>query len=431
MSRHTEITLPYGNKRMRLSVPTANLLGIFPSRRIEADRPAVELIRAALADPIGTPRLREMAKPGMKTALICDDKTRDTPVATILPLLLEELSAAGVADRDMYVVFALGTHRKMTPEEMALRAGPAVASRVRLFNSEFDDPRGIVPYGRAPDGTPVAIDRRVAEADFRIGVGMILPHPECGWSGGGKILYPGVSSRQTVTAFHLSYAKVDWNTYGVVENPVRSAMETWVDTVGLDFIVNCVLTSDNRVYRTVAGHYLQAHRRGVSYAQEIYSVVLPEKADVVLVTSFRAEEDFWLASKAIFAAEPVIKDGGTLIHLAACPEGIGPHPRYANYIGTDDPGPLVRDALAGKAAEPIAVTAAAVIARMRKRLSLAIVSDGLTAEDAKRMKFEHYHNAGEAVAAALRKHGPQATVAILPDGVGAVPVVAPKREKMQ
>ncbi len=417
----TNIRLPYGGTEVSVSIPAANLMGVFRSRRVEIERPEEVLIAEALADPIGTPRLAELVRPGMKIAIVADDKTRATPVSKILPALLDELSLAGVPDQDVFVVFALGTHHRMTSEEMTARAGDAVARRIKLYNSEFSDPQGIADCGTASGGIRVTIDKRVAEADFRIAVGSIIPHPECGWSGGAKIIYPGTSSRQTVTAFHLSFAHVDWNPYGSADSPIRLNMEQWVDNVGLDFIVNCVVTSDDRIYRVVAGDYVKAHRQGVQYARDVYSAVLPQRADVVLITSFRAEEDFWLASKAIFAGELVVRDGGTLILLAACPDGIGPHPEYASYIGVDEVDPLVSKAFSGEVKEPIAVSAAVAIARMRRRFSIALVSDGLAAEEVARMKCEHFTEAGQAVEAALRRHGPQAKVAVLPDGISTVP----------
>ena len=281
-------------------------------------------------------------------AIVCDDKTRPTPVAQILPAVLDELSAAGVSDRDVCVVFALGTHWPMSDEEMRLRAGPAAASRIRLYQSQYRAADGMAHCGTAPGGVEVSIDRRVAEADFRIGVGSIMPHPECGWSGGAKILYPGVSSPQTVTAFHLSFTQVDWNPYGSSESPVRLNMESWVGAVGLDFIVNSVVAAEGQIAAVAAGHYVQAHRRGVALARELYGVRLPCKADIVLITSFRADEDFWLASKALFAGELAVRDGGTLILVSPCQEGIGPHPQYADYCGDDDCDRLAQEALSGR-----------------------------------------------------------------------------------
>jgi nickel-dependent lactate racemase len=203
-------------------------------------------------------------------------------------------------------------------------------------------------------------------------------------------------------------------------------MESWVSAVGLDFIVNSVVTADGRIAAVAAGHYVAAHRHGVELAQELYGVRLPRKADVVLVTSFRADEDFWLASKAIFAGDLAVRDGGTLILLTPCKEGIGPHPQYADYCGEDDCERLAQEALCGRVAEPIAVSAAVAIAKMRRRMKIWIVSDGLTVADAARMKCRHFADANEALTVALREHGPRAQVAVFPDGINTVPMIDPE-----
>ncbi|MCK5736172.1 MAG: nickel-dependent lactate racemase, partial [Spirochaetaceae bacterium] len=282
------VNLPYGKEQRSVQIPKKNVMGVFTPAPPEKITEEYRLIAEALEHPVGTPRLRSMVRADMKIVIIADDKTRPTPVSEIISQLLEELSVAGVDDDSISIVFALGTHTPMTRQEMEKRAGSA-AQRVKLFNSEFSNPAGLKDCGTAPDGVRVLVDKRVAEADFRIAVGSIMPHPECGWGGGGKMIYPGVASEETVTAFHLSFAHVDWNSYGSDKAPVRLNMEKWVDTVGLDFIVNTVITADNRVYKAVAGHYVAAHRKGIEYGRQIYTVTLPELPDIVLLTSYRAD----------------------------------------------------------------------------------------------------------------------------------------------
>ena len=419
------IELPYGGKTIHFEVPEQNLMGLFAPAAAAISASEEELIEAAIKNPVASFQLSELVGPGMKVVIIADDKTRPTPVEKILPLLLDQLNEGGIKDYDVSVVYALGTHPPMTETEMRQRAGP-VCDRIRLFNSEFKDPEGLTDCGCAADGVRVLVDKRVAKADFRIGVGSIMPHPECGWGGGGKILYPGVASEETVTTFHLSYAHVDWNSYGSDEAPVRLNMEKWVDTVGLDFIVNTIITADDSVYQAVAGHYVEAHRAGTRFGREIYSVEIDERAEVVIINSFRADEDFWLASKAIFAADLVVKDGGTVILVTPCPDGVGPHREYADYVGCDDWEDLARSAFAGELNEPIAVSAALAIAKMRQRFDIYIVSDGLDDEEVLKMQCTPFESVDAAVSSALAKHGPKAKIAILPDGISTLPIIKKK-----
>jgi nickel-dependent lactate racemase len=417
-----KILLPYGEKKIEVSIPSRNLMGVFSPKNIQTALPEEQLIKEAISKPIGTPALRKMVKPGMNVLIISDDHTRPTPVKKIIPFLLSELKAGGVEDSQISVIFALGTHKPMSETEMRERVG-GISEIIRLYNSEFRDPRSLAYCGKAPDGVPVTVDKRVAEADFKIGIGSIIPHPECGWGGGAKIIYPGVASEETVTAFHLSYSQVDWNTYGSDKAPVRLNMEKWVDSVGLNFIVNTVVTPENKVYKVVAGDYIKAHRRGITYGRRIYSVTLPQKADIVLITSFRADEDFWLASKAIFAGELVIEDGGTLILVSPCPDGLGPHPEFADYVGCDEWEELMKKALAGKISQPIAVSSAVAMAKMRKRFDVSIVSGGLSAGEVERMGYQYFLSIEEAVQTALKKHGDRAQIAVLPYGISTLPEV--------
>jgi len=417
------VALPYGGKELYVNIPDRNFMGFFtPEANKVSELEEEFIITRAINNPIGTPKLSQMVRPGMKVIIIADDKTRPTPVKKILPILLNEINSGGVSDKNISVIFALGTHSPMNEDEMVERSG-VVANRIKLFNSKFRESGGFADCGRAPDGMHVFIDKRVAEADFKIGIGSIIPHPECGWGGGAKIICPGVASEETVTNFHLSFAYVDWNTYGSDKAPVRLNMEKWINTIGLDFIINAVITPDNRVYQVVAGDYIKAHRRGIRYGCEVYLVRVPEKADIVLITSFRADDDFWLASKAVFAGELIIKEGGTLILVTPCPNGIGPHPEYADFIGCDDWDSLLKKAFAGKIRNPIALSSGVAIAKMRKRFDIAIVSEGLNPDEIKTMKCQYFVSVEDAVYSAIRKNKRDLKIAVLPYGISTLPII--------
>ena len=200
-------------------------------------------------------------------------------------------------------------------------------------------------------------------------------------------------------------------------------MEKWVDTVGLDFIINTIITPENRVYQAIAGDYIQAHRKGIEYGRKIYSVNIPERADIVLITSFRADEDFWLASKALFAGELIIKNEGMLILVTPCPEGIGPHPQYGDFIGRDDYDVLLEETLAGKIKNPISVSSAIAIAKMRKRFDIAIISDGLNPDEIKTMKCYYFSSIKKAINSVIEKKGNNVKIAVLPYGINTLPYI--------
>ena len=175
-----EVTVPYGDRQLSFKVPAANLQEILLPNQVAFPQDDLAEVERALNDPIGSPRLGEIVRPGQRVALICDDLSRPTPVAKILPLILEELNGAGLPDEAIYAVMALGSHRAMTEAEMERKVGSAVYRRIKVYNSEFRERSGQKDLGLAPGGIRVWADRRVMEADVRIGFGSIVPHPEIG-----------------------------------------------------------------------------------------------------------------------------------------------------------------------------------------------------------------------------------------------------------
>jgi nickel-dependent lactate racemase len=175
------------------------------------------------------------------------------------------------------------------------------------------------------------------DCDIHIGIGCLVPHPVMGWGGGGKILYPGIAGEETVAYFHLKASLHDENMFGLDTTPIRDMMENWVDAIGLDFIINVVLNAKQQIADVVAGHYVLAHRAGVQKGKRISGCRVTEKADVVIVSSHPADQDFWQSPKAMYAAERALKgeSGGTMILVSPNYEGVGPHPEYPELMGKD------------------------------------------------------------------------------------------------
>ena len=264
------IELPYGNKGLAIEISDDCLGEVVSPRNIVADTDTDTLIRQALDHPIGTPLLSQIVRPGKKVAVIIDDISRETPTAQLLPPVLEGLAEAGIEKTHISIIIALGTHRPMTETEIATKVGPVIQKTYRIFNDPCDDDRRMMYLGNSSNAIPAYIHRAVVKADIRIGVGMISPHMDTGFSGGAKIILPGVCSYQTVGAFHTRQAGLSGNQLGVVDAPMRHELETFVgDRLGLDFILNAVLNRDGTLYRCVAGHYIRAHRKGVAFGRQI------------------------------------------------------------------------------------------------------------------------------------------------------------------
>lgn len=420
------VELPYSDSTVSITVPDENFeMLLQPNQVPPADKPE-EAVRAAMQAPIASEPLSKVARPGDRVCVIVDDISRPTPTDVVVPVVLQELHAAGVKREDILLLFGLGSHRPMTHEEMVFKLGEDICGQYRVDNSEFTDKSRMQYLGEAEPGAEIWLDQRVVEADLRVAVGNIVPHGAVGWSGGGKMIYPGIASADTVANYHMKSGLVPENLLGRHEPSSRLEMERWVEYVGLEFIVNTILTREMQLYSVVAGHYVQAHRAGIAHAERVYSVPVERRVEIAIVSAYPAEADFWQAGKGILSAEKVLVDGGTLVLVAPCPEGHGPHPRFAEYVGDDDAEERLAE-MVGKVAEldesedPLALAVAVILVRIRKRVRIVVVSPGLPDEVVRQARFTPMPTAQEALDEALSRHGPRARIIAITHGSEVLP----------
>lgn len=424
----TRIELPYGNSVRTIAIPSAWLGEIVVPRAVLPARDPAALIAASVRNPIGTRPLRELARPGSKVAILVDDFTRKTPVPLMLPPVLHELACAGVAAEDIRLVIALGTHRPMSQAEVRAKLGPDIANAYAVVNVPSTTTAEMVYLGASSLGIPAWVNRTVAEADVRIGLGMITPHLEAGFTGGAKIILPGVCGSQTVDSFHSASAFIPENQLGNVDTPLRRNLEQFVaERVPLHWIVNVILTMDGAVYQCVTGHCVDAHRQGVRFAEQVYGVTVRRRYPVVVANSYPYDVDWWQSAKGAWAGDRMTADGGTLVIVTAAPEGNSNYPLVPDYTGRA--AEELRQAIrAGTAADAKQASAGAMFGNLRQRIHFMLVSDGLSRADADAMQMPFFASVEDAVAAAVA-HLPeserQASVAVIPQAGIVLPIVRP------
>ena len=198
-----KVTLPYGQKSIEIRIPEGNLVGVYSPRDAAPVTDIKAEIRRALASPIGALPLREQVRGKKSVVLIADDNTRLTPTDHVIPILLDECNAAGVPDQAIQVIIALGTHRFMTDDEIREKFGDETLRRVPVINHPYRDPAALVDLGTTKNEGRILINRQVFEADFKMGIGSIVPHHIPGFAGGAKIIQPGVSGEETTAYTHL------------------------------------------------------------------------------------------------------------------------------------------------------------------------------------------------------------------------------------
>lgn len=328
MPDDVDLTIPWGDEE---SIPLRLPPGWAPALRGEpAPPPPVDPaagVVAGFAAPIGCPAVLDRVGRFRRVALVMEDIGRPTPVESIVDPLLSLLLDAGLDATRIRGLFALGTHREMSWEEMARRAGARAASTIELSSVDCRKSEHFVNLGRTSRGTPVVLRRDVVEADLRILVGTIEPHPQAGFGGGWKNVLPGLAGAEAVAANHLLMPSADhYNMIGTdpERNPMRLDLEeACVMLGGTTLIVNVVLDPRRRPVGVFVGDPLSAHRAGVALAARIYGVPVSEPADIVVAGAYPMHMDLRQAGKAILNTAGACRKGGTLVGYLACPEGLG------------------------------------------------------------------------------------------------------------
>ena len=420
------ITFPYGTAHRSVDIPAEWLGEVVYPQPVNPAADVPGLFKAALNRPIGCKRLEESVKPGQRVAIMVDDYTRKTPLHQLLPPVLDRLRTAGVRDRDIRIVIALGSHRPMTPVEIDDKLGPSIASCYPVVNTPGTARGETVYLGTSKNGIPAWVNRVVAEMDFRIGLGMITPHMDAGFSGGAKIILPGVCSDSTVNAFHARAADYPGNPLGNPNAGLRRDLEEFVnERIPLDFIVNAIMTPTAEVYKCVTGHPIDAHRVGAAHAQQVFGAPARQRYPIVLAGCYPYEHDLWQSMKGLWCGDLLTADGGTLILLTEAREGSRGYPLLPAYIGAN-PADLKKMLDSGKTDDPKAAATGVLVGKMKQRFQISLVSDGLTASAAELMGMSYYGSAEAAVESAiarLPKPARQGAIGVLTQAGLALPVL--------
>ena len=328
----------YGDEELTLTFPTgweAEILG-------PKDAPVLSdaQIEQAFANPIGTPRISELAKGKKSAAIIVDDLSRPTPAATVIPFLLRELASAGVPKSEIRFVVGGGSHRPITDEEVGKKIGTDVAAEYEATNHDFmgGDLRAL---GNLDNGMPIYLNRVVADADFKICLGGIYPHGSVGFGGGAKLIVPGIAGFATMFYFH-SFSPS--RGHAVIERKGsepdhRDFSEAVAGVLGLDVIANVVLNSRREICGLFVGDYVQAHRKGAYFALETYGTEIPESSrketDLVVLNCYPLDSDPIQTGKAMWAMRHFEKAYTMALNPASdgiCYHGLFEQIDYARFL---------------------------------------------------------------------------------------------------
>ena len=422
-----KLTLDYGKTGLEVTLPDEGIVGPL------AIHPAVPLadpesvLHHALENPIGTPSLREIAK-GRKNAcvLVCDI-TRPVPNSLILPPLLKILEESGIARNKILILIATGMHRPNEGAELEELVGTFVYQNYRIENHNGTILEEQTYLGTTKRGVPIWIDTRYIESDLRITTGLIEPHLMAGYSGGRKVICPGIVGLETVKVWHgpkfLEHPKADC---GILEgNPVHEENTLIALTAGCDFIVNVCIDGNRKVTWLGAGDMIEAWRAGVRFVESVVRVGVPEPLDIVITSAagYPLDTTFYQSVKGLTGALPVMKQGGTIILAASLTEGIG---------STEFQQVLRENPDLAEFKKRIRETDYFVmdqwqleeLAKVVARCRVILVSGGLGAEALSNCHVEWRATVEEALAEAIAQHGPDAKIGVIPKGPYVLPYIS-------
>jgi lactate racemase len=326
------LELPFGRGMARAVLPQDLAVEEWIAPVADAFPPERELVAQALNAPIGASPLARQAIGARRVAILVSGKDRVAGASRYLPVLLDALAAAGVADEQIEVVCATGTHARHSADEVRALLGESTAARVAFRAQDCDRGGSFVDLGRTSRGTPVRVDRGVVEADLRVLTGRITHHYFAGFTGGRKSILPGVSARASIEANHrlvLDFSRgcrVHRDVYGgnLEGNPVHEDMVEAARKVGPSFVLNTVLDRDSRIAQVFAGELEAAHRAGCQYVEDRCRFAPGEPVDVVVASPGGHPSDLNLIQsvKALFNHRDAVREGGTFILVAEAAGGV-------------------------------------------------------------------------------------------------------------
>jgi len=421
------IKLAYGKEGLWVNLPDERVTVVEP--KFVPGLPDEEAaLREALRQPIASLPLRELVEPGQSVVVVFPDLTRPMPNDRVLPVLLAELEETGVARKDVTLINALGTHRPNTKEELVGMLGRQVYESYRVIQHDAFDQSSLEYLGVTSFGHEVWINSAYLQADVKILTGFIEPHLFAGFSGGPKAVLPGLAGERAVLGNHghqmIAHPNATW---GITQgNPLWEEMAEMAARTAPTFLLNVTLNKRRQITGVFAGAIEQAHAAGAAFAREAAMVPVPAPFDIVITTNsgYPLDLNLYQAVKGMSAAAQVVKVGGSIIAAAECWDGVPDHGQYQKLLQMADspqtlleivsaPGFLMQDQWEGQ-----------VQAQIQLKAEVYVKNSYLDDETLRQALFLPCHNIEETLAELLKKHGPEATVCVLPEGPQTIPYVA-------
>jgi nickel-dependent lactate racemase len=413
------IKMDYGKTGLMVDLPNEKVIGPLEIKNAIPLANQSQAISDALANPIGSKPLAEIAK-GKKTAciLICDI-TRPVPNKVILPQILKTIEEAGVPRSGITILIATGLHRPNEGEELVELVGEDIANNYRVENHHGKETSEHDYLGITPKGVPVYIDSRYIRAELKITTGLIEPHLMAGYSGGRKVICPGIAGIETVKVWHgpkfLEHPNADC---GIVEgNPVHEENTYIALMSGCDFIVNVCVDGNRQITWAGAGDMIKAWEAGVSFVRQVVRVPIKEPVDIVLTScaGYPLDITWYQAVKGLIGALPIIKKGGTIILVASLTEGLG-SPEFQQVLSENPDLKAFKKRILETDYFVMDQWQLEEFAKVVEKCKVKVYSKGLEHSVLNKCHVTAIDSVEQAIAESLQEYGPLARIAVIPKG---------------
>ena len=420
----------YGQEKMYFTLPKGwNLISSEDKPPIAGVLDPLQEIKRALDHPIGSPKIEDLARPGMEVVLLFDDLQRSTPVHLALPEILDRLNKAGIPDGQISAICAVGTHAIPTLEQLENKVGKKTFSRLlgRIYPHDPHASDNVI-IGKTHRGTLVEVNRHVAFSDLIIGVGECMPHPIAGFGGGYKIIMPGVCSYRSVADHHFTWMRHRNSRVNLMDG--NFFYEEIVDAghlLRLAFKLDFIINEKKEIIRAFAGDPVKEHREASKYAASLYSIPLPKLADVTITSAFPLEVGVQ-ATKALTTAGFCTRSKGAIIWAAPQKEAGPILPLIREMGSSESAGDFHRRLIKGDVPDHLRSFGISYIMQvvyfkeLAEKFTVLHVTEGLSPDQVRMMKFSYSSDIQEAIERVSEKI-PKADVVIFPSGGNIIPDV--------
>ena len=420
-----KVKLAYGRSGLPVELPDAGTTVLEPTY-LDGLPDQADAVRRAVRQPTGTRPLAAIARLGQSVAISICDVTRPMPSRTVLPVILEELSA--VRRADIAILIASGTHRATTRAELVEMLGERIVDEYRIVIHDAFDDATLVHVGDIEPRVPVWLNRVWTEADVRITTGFVEPHFFAGFSGGPKMVAPGLAGFQTIMRLHdaemIGSPHARW---GITEgNPIHDAIRRIAALSQVDFSLDVVINRDRQITGVRAGELFAVHAAMAASVKRSAMQAFREPFDVVVTTNsgYPLDQNLYQTVKGLSAAAQVVKQGGTIVCASECSDGLPSHGEYRELLGARDTPEALLEMICAAGHNRHDQWEVQVQAQIQRRAKVLLKTDGLADDEVRAAHLTPIDDVAAATLERLERVGPDARLCVLPEGPQTIPYLS-------